>query len=70
MDHLHDKLDKLHERSERRRLDGVKPTKRQIDQVLKCHTLGSHLQSKRVLREITESMLPKTNDNLYFVGVV
>jgi hypothetical protein len=26
----HDKLDKLHERLERRRLDGVKPTKAQI----------------------------------------
>ena len=33
-----DKIDRLHERSERRRLDGAKPTKAQIDMPKKTDT--------------------------------
>lgn len=64
-----DNLERLHERSERRRLDGVKPTKAQINRALKCRTLGTRQHSKRVLREITREMLPKTSDINYFLGV-
>jgi len=43
-----------HREAERRRLDGEKPTKAQINQ-----TLISRRQSKKVLEEIKQAMLPK-----------
>lgn len=42
-----------HREAERRRLDGEKPTKAQINQ-----TLISRRQSKKVLEEIKQAMLP------------
>jgi hypothetical protein len=48
---LEDYHDKLHEIAERHRLDGVKPTKAQRKKAF--------MHSCMVIRDITESMLPK-----------
>ena len=58
LEDYHDKLDKLHERSQRRE----KPSKAQRKK--------AYMHSDMVIREITASMMPKTNDINYFLGVV
>ena len=57
MDHLRNKLNKLHGRIERRR----KPTKAQRKK--------AYMHSCLVIREVAASMMPKTNNINYFLGV-
>lgn len=68
-DGLHDKLDKLHQRAERRRLDGRKPTPAQIRKIVERTQRITPMQSARVIDAITQAMMPETNDINYFVGV-
>lgn len=82
-DGLHDKLDKLHQRAERRRLDGKKPAPAQIRKMIhkpkrdrpgqprkyKKMFAITPMQSARVIDEITKAFLPETNDINHFVGV-
>lgn len=82
-DGLYNKLDKLYQRAERRRLDGKKPTPVQIRKIVhkpkrdrpgqprkyKKMFAITPMQSAMVIDEITQAMMPETNDINHFVGV-
>ena len=56
---LYDKLDKLHQRAERRRLDGVKPTLAQIRKMVQRTKCITPMQSAKVIDAITRAMMPE-----------
>ena len=63
-----DNLERLHQKAERRRLDGRKPTRAQIRYAKRMVKI-TPMASARVIDEITAEMMPETNDITYFLGV-
>ena len=62
-------LRKTYKRAERRRLDGKKPTPVQIRKMVHRTKRITPMESNRVIDEITQAMMPETNDINHFVGV-
>ena len=56
---LQNKLDKLHQRAEKRRLDGRKPTPTQIRKMVQRTQRITPMANARVIDQITKSFMPE-----------